>query len=121
MTTTAYDTRSTIEALRAEMIAAVNNLCDRSISGLLSKPSTDPAVHKSPTLEDGHDARNKNGYNLTPRGVEILFRVFDEGGGYNKAAKMLIISQSAAKNRKQAWIAAGGNSRNKMKLDIDES
>ena len=47
------------------------------------------------------------------------FRVFDDGGGYNRGAKMVNITQAAAKNRKGQWIKAGGLNRKKTALDID--
>lgn len=73
-----------------------------------------------PTLADGLDPRNKNGVNLTARGAEILYRLFDAGAGYNRAAKTLQIAQNAAKNRKVMWEKLGGANRPKLKLDIDE-
>lgn len=108
-----------IEAMRNDLLACINKACDglRAILAPEAKPK-DP-FFKFPTLEDGHDPRNKNGLNLTPRGVEILYRVFDDGGGYNRAAKMLSISQGAAKNRKALWLKAGGPYRKKEFLDID--
>ncbi|HEU0100421.1 MAG TPA: hypothetical protein VFQ67_16805 [Allosphingosinicella sp.] len=113
------DFLAAVEALRTDLISAIDKACDglRATFAGEAKP-TDP-VFKYPTLEDGHDPRNKNGLNLTPRGVEILYRVFDDGGGYNRAAKMLNISQGAAKNRKACWLRAGGLDRKKEVLDID--
>ena len=73
-----------------------------------------------PTLNDGRDPRNKNGHNLTDRGAELLYRMFDDGAGYNRASKMLNITQAAAKNRKAAWQRAGGVNRKRLTLDIDE-
>lgn len=108
-----------VEALRAELHGRIDSACNETIAQLSSTGPSEVITYKSPTLADGHDPRNKNGMNLTPRGVEILYRVFDEGGGYNRAAKMLNISQGAAKNRKGIWIKLGGQSRAKHILDID--
>lgn len=119
MSLNATDSIAAIEAMRRELLLSVNKACDglRATLALDAKPK-DP-FFKYPTLQDGHDPRNKNGLNLTSRGVEILYRVFDDGGGYNRAAKMLGISQGAAKNRKALWLKAGGPNRSRDLLDID--
>jgi len=111
---------SLIETLRANLHAHVDAALDDALQRLSSANVDDAISFKDPTIEDGHDPRNKNGLNLTPRGVEILYRVFDKGGGYNKAAKMLKITQGAAKNRKAIWTKLGGINRKKQVLDIDK-
>ena len=108
-----------VEAMRSDLIAHINKACDALRSQLAPDAAPRDPFFKRPTLQDGHDPRNKNGMNLTPRGVEILYRVFDDGGGYNRASKMLNISQGAAKNRKACWVKAGGLSRKKQLLEID--
>ena len=72
-----------------------------------------------PTLEQCQDPRNKDGANLTERGVEILYRLFDDDAGYNRASKALGITQTAARNRKGLWVKKGGLNRTRMPLDID--
>ena len=110
-----------IESARKALLTHINSACDDLAARLLSRTAQPTGVnYKMPALADGHDPRNKNGLNLTPRGVEILYRVFDDGGGYNRAAKMLNISQGAAKNRKGLWLKLGGPNRRKAVLDIDE-
>ena len=110
-----------IEATRSSLVDVVNDACDRLIAKLASPPGPARGIeYKMPTMADGHDPRNKIGLNLTPRGVEILYRVFDDDGGYNRAAKMLNISQGAAKNRKALWQKLGGKNRQKEVIDIDE-
>ncbi|MCW2315773.1 hypothetical protein M2322_001317 [Rhodoblastus acidophilus] len=109
-----------LEAFRIEQIATINKAIDGLIAQIVPA-SPGQVQYKMPTLGDGHDPRNKNGNNLTDRGVEILFRVFDDGGGYNRAAKMLNITQAAAKNRKKHWVVAGGVNRKKTLLDIDDA
>jgi len=108
-----------IEAMRTDLTASIDRACDGLRAALASEAPPTHAVLKFPTLQDGHDPRNKNGLNLTERGVEILYRVFDDDGGYNRAAKMLNISQGAAKNRKGLWMKVGGKNRQKLVLDID--
>jgi hypothetical protein len=110
-----------VESTRTALIGRVNEACDGLLAMLLPQSSPTGVTFKMPTLADGHDPRNKIGLNLTPRGVEILYRVFDDDGGYNRAAKMLNISQGAAKNRKALWQKLGGKSRQKQILDIDQS
>lgn len=119
MSTTSINATAAIDAMRDDLIAYVNKACDALRAKLAPEGAPKDPFFKYPTLQDGHDPRNKNGLNLTPRGVEILYRVFDDGGGYNRAAKMLSISQGAAKNRKTCWLKAGGLSRKKEFLDID--
>ena len=113
------NTAKAIEALRAELLAHVNAACDAALGKLSHLVNVTGVKFANPTPADGLDPRNKNGQFLTLRGIEILYRVFDEGGGYNRAARMLGISQGAAKNRKGLWTKVGGLSRNKMVLDID--
>jgi hypothetical protein len=116
MSTTAT---AVIEALRTGLHAHIDATCNDAIRQLSSDEAPATVVYKEPTLADGHDPRNKNGQNLTPRGAEIIYRVFDDGGGYNRAAKLLNISQGAAKNRKAIWTSLGGLNRTKQVLDID--
>jgi hypothetical protein len=108
-----------VEAMRTDLVDCINKACDRLRTAIAPTARPKDPFFKTPTLQDGHDPRNKNGLNLTPRGVEILYRVFDDGGGYNRASKMLNISQGAAKNRKACWLKVGGLNRKKELLDID--
>lgn len=110
---------SLIESIRTGLHTQVDQLCNDAITQLSPGGAPPGIKFRMPTLADGHDPRNKNGQNLTPRGAEILYRVFDDGGGYNRAAKMLGISQGAAKNRKGIWTKLGGVNRTKLVLDID--
>jgi hypothetical protein len=108
---------ASVEALRTDVIAFINKRFDDLVA-----PAGAPPVaphYKMPTLDDGRDARNKNGHNLTERGAELLYRMFDDGAGYNRASKMLNITQAAAKNRKAAWKKAGGVNRKRLTLDVD--
>ena len=109
------DVNTAIEAARHE---AHLNL-DRSFDLLRERLTPQPAgpaggiVYKEPTDEDCRDPRNKNGKNMTPEGLEILFRLLDGGAGYNSAGRRLSITQTAVKNRKKDWEAAGGANRTK--------
>ena len=107
-----------IEAARTDTLAFISRRFGELIDAAAGQPAS--VKHKLPTPEDGRDPRNKIGLNLTARGVEILNRMFDDGAGYNRASKMLNITQAAAKNRKKGWEKARGRDRERMVLDIDE-
>jgi transposase-like protein len=47
----------------------------------------------------------KNGANFSQDGVEVLFRLFDGGAGYNSAARKLGVTQSAIKRWKGKYAA----------------
>lgn len=114
-------TYTDIEGLRARVHASIDAVFNAAIAETLTPSTSAEVIYKMPTLADGHDPRNKNRLTLTPRGVEILYRVFDDNGGYNRAAKMVNIAQTAAKHRKAAWLHVGGKDRAKLILDIDET
>lgn len=108
------------ESLRADM----HDYVDRTVDGLkvklIGKAAVIAASHKIPTLEQCQDPANKVGSNLTERGAEILYRLFDDGAGYNRASRALSITQTAARNRKGLWEKLGGVNRKRMPLpDID--
>ena len=109
-----------LESHRTELVDHIN----RSIDGLIAKlgvsvASLVPGV-RIPTLEEAQDKRNKVNANLTERGTEILYRLFDDGAGYNRASKALGITQTAARNRKGLWVKLGGLNRTRVRLDIDD-
>jgi hypothetical protein len=112
--------RNEIDALRA-IYGQIGALLEVMESKLQAPKNAAVLAHRVPTIEECADQRNKVGANLTPRGVELLFRVFDDDGGYNRAAKLFTIAQSAAKNRKAQWVKLGGKSRKRAILDIDEA
>jgi hypothetical protein len=72
-----------------------------------------------PTIEQCREQRNKVGVNLSPRGIEIIYRLFDHGSSVRGAAIAMDISHRAAKWRKGAWEKAGGKDRPTTTLDID--
>jgi len=108
-----------LESQRAEMLDYVNKTFDALKAKLIENTATLPKTVKVPTLEQCQDPRNKDGANLTERGVEILYRLFDDDAGYNRASKALGITQTAARNRKGLWVKKGGLNRTRMPLDID--
>lgn len=70
---------------------------------------------------DPKNPLNKNGVNLTPRGVEVAYRMFDMGKTRYAVAQALDLSFGAATNRLYAWEKAGGKNREKQPLTIRES
>jgi hypothetical protein len=65
---------------------------------------------------DPKDPRNKSGVNLTPRGVEIVFRYFDTKKTRHAVKELMGISFGAADYRYQQWLKAGGKDRIKQPL-----
>ena len=70
------------------------------------------------TIEfDPKDPRNKlpDG-KLTPRGVEICYRLFDKGQTRYAVKEAMGISFMAATYRHNAWVKAGGAKRQKLPI-----
>ena len=60
------------------------------------------------------DARNKTpDGKLTPRGVEVCYRLFDQGKTRYAVKEAMGISFGAATHRLHAWNKAGGTNRQK--------
>lgn len=106
-----------IEGWRKDTIDNTNRTADAMLAELAAGGAAPVVGIRIPTLEQCQDmAKNKNGDNLTERGLEILFRLFDDGAGYNRASKSLNITQTAARNRKGQWVKLGGLNRERMHL-----
>ena len=74
---------------------------------------------KSNNLEDELDPGsplNKDGAFLTPRGMEVCYRLFDMGKTRYAVAEALKISYGAATHRYHAWEKLGGKDREKRPL-----
>lgn len=54
---------------------------------------------------------------LTPRGVEICYRLFDAGKTRNAVCTLMEISFGAANHRYNAWLKLGGAGRTKQPLN----
>jgi hypothetical protein len=66
---------------------------------------------------DPADPRNKVGANLTPRGAEICYRMFDRGLTRYAVKEAFRISFGAANYRYSKWLQAGGPNRPPQSLD----
>jgi hypothetical protein len=112
-----YDTDTVIEAARAEAHIAVNQAMDRLKERLLAETAvaarSGEITYKQPTDDECRDQRVKNGANFSQDGIEVLFRLFDAGAGYNSAARKLGVTQSAIKRWKGKYAEANGPNRQK--------
>ena len=70
---------------------------------------------------DPKDERNKHEVGglmkLTPRGVEVCYRLFDQGKTRYSVATLMDISFGAATHRHLSWGKAGGVNREKQPLN----
>lgn len=100
----------------ADAIDTVSNALERAIAGLQNLKTL--LVQPEPTAEfDPMDPANKfKDGKLTPRGVEICYRLFDAGKTRYAVGALMGISFSAADNRHAAWEQAGGIEREKQPL-----
>ena len=75
-------------------------------------------IQPQATQLDPKDPRNKypDG-KLTPRGVEICYRLFDKGATRYAVSRDMDISFGAASHRQTAWKKVGGAARSKVRLD----
>lgn len=65
---------------------------------------------------DPKNPLNKNGVNLSPRGIEVAYRMFDAGRTRYAVKEALDISYGAATHRFHAWEKVGGKNRMKSPL-----
>lgn len=87
-------------------------LVSPALAALPANPAN-PAVD----LLDPLDPRNKSGWNLTDRGIEVCYRLFDQGKSIYEVKVAMNFSYVAAKYRYDAWCKAGGKDRPKGELD----
>jgi len=104
---------SAIDVARYNAHLQVDKIFDELVISISKPSSTDENFmgFKYPSDADCIDPSNKVGKNLSPRGVELLFRLLDHGAGYNSAARKFSITQTAVKNQKRNWEKAGGKNR----------
>ena len=102
----------------AQHSATLAKLCAEVLAGGPAEIAL-PQSKAKPTREQCQDPKNKIGVNLSPRGVEIIYRLFDHDSSVRAASLAMSISHRAAKWRKGAWEKAGGKDRPTTNLDID--
>jgi hypothetical protein len=78
--------------------------------------SPSPVEHLDPL-----DPRNKAGRNLTDRGLEVCYRLFDQGKTIYAVKEAMKISYGAAKYRQDTWTKAGGMDRPKSFEEIGKA
>ncbi|MGB6534686.1 MAG: hypothetical protein WBF58_01845 [Xanthobacteraceae bacterium] len=66
---------------------------------------------------DPKNPLNKVGVNLSRRGIEVCYRLFDEGKTRYAVKRLLDISYGAATHRFHAWEKLGGKNRKREPLD----
>jgi hypothetical protein len=77
-------------------------------------------ISPSPARDDELDPKNpvnKIGVNLSPRGIEVCYRLFDQGKPRYAVKKLLGISYGAATHRYHAWEKLGGKTRERQPLE----
>src|SRR4051812_42947338 len=94
-------------------LQAVRGHLDR-IEEILIPPAL--AQRKEDDL-DPKNPLNKSGVNLTKRGVEVCYRMFDAGRTRYAVSAALDISYGAATHRYHAWEKLGGAERERSSLD----
>jgi hypothetical protein len=65
---------------------------------------------------DPKDPRNKADRNLTERGVEVCYRLFDQGKTIYAVKEAMGMSYGAAKYRHETWLKAGAANRTPQPL-----
>lgn len=68
-------------------------------------------------LNPGDPENKQDDGHLTPRGVEVCYRLFDEGKTRYHVSRAMEISFQAAKYRLDCWKKEGGNDRVRRPLD----
>jgi hypothetical protein len=91
------------------LIQATRKNLDRIEAFLTDAPKDDELDPQNPL--------NKIGVNLSPRGVEVCYRLFDEGKTRYAVKRLLGISYGAATHRFHAWEKLGGRNRKRQPLE----
>jgi hypothetical protein len=73
-------------------------------------------VSQADEVLDPKSPLNKTGVNLSPRGIEVAYRMFDAGRTRYAVSEALDISYGAATHRYHSWEKAGGKTRTRQPL-----
>jgi hypothetical protein len=95
----------------AQLLQAIRKNVDR-IGDIIN-----PAEENGEDDLDPANPLNKIGVNLSDRGVEVCYRLFDAGKSRYAVASELRISYGAATHRFHAWEKLGGKNRQKNPLN----
>jgi hypothetical protein len=76
-----------------------------------------PASSSDEDELDPKSPLNKLGVNLTKRGVEVCYRMFDAGKTRYAVKEAMNISYGAATHRYHAWEKLGGKNRQRQPLE----
>jgi len=106
----------------AEAIDNITNSLERVTAGFFTlKSLLLPEAGPDTTEFDPKDPANKyevgGAMKLTPRGIEICYRLFDAGKSRYAVATLMDISFGAATHRLDAWKRIGGVNRIKQALE----
>jgi hypothetical protein len=106
----------------AEAIENITDALERASAGLTTlKTLLIPEPHADTTDFDPKDPANKYEVGglmkLTPRGIEICYRLFDAGKSRYAVASLMDISFGAATHRLDAWKKLGGTDRIKLPIE----
>jgi hypothetical protein len=103
--------RTALDSVTAQMASlaiSINNL--RAL--LIPEEIDTDAADVDPRHPDNKTPDQK----LTPRGIEVCYRLFDRGENRNRVAALMDISFTAANYRHAAWLKLGGPGREKQPL-----
>jgi DNA-binding NarL/FixJ family response regulator len=111
-------------ASEAQIAGAIDTIVaglEKAITGFIALRENMASPPISGTLTfDPKDPRNKYEVGglqkLTPRGVEVCYRLFDKGLSRYAVAQAMEISFGAATHRLDAWRKAGGVNRSRHPL-----
>lgn len=115
MTTTHYDPKAVADAI--DNITAGLERVMTGFANLKSLLAPEPDVTDGPELNPRDPANKLDNGKLSPRGIEVCYRLFDAGKSRYAVGAEMAISFGAATHRFEAWKNAGGLDREKQPLD----
>jgi DNA-binding NarL/FixJ family response regulator len=93
-------------AFLADLDRAADALAPKGVDAKTDEGYGDPA-----------DPRNKDGLKLTPRGIEVAYRMLEAGKNRYQIAKEMQITFGGATYRQSAWIKEGGVARKRIAIE----
>ncbi|SEH42537.1 hypothetical protein [Paraburkholderia hospita] len=114
MPQTSFHTIDRTAAINA--IETVTSALERAVVGLQNLRNILVEAEAAPEFDPKDPANKFSDRKLTPRGIEICYRLFDAGHTRYAVKELMEISFSAADNRWHSWQQAGGAQREKQPL-----